>query len=51
MRRSILFFTLVSVTAVLSAHATGMATIIANVSSNCDKIESFSADAIVRYVI
>jgi len=51
MRRSILLFTLVSATAVLSAHATDMATIITIVSDNCDKIESFSADGIVRYVI
>ena len=51
MHRSAIISALVSAIAVLSAHATDMAGIIVKVSENCDKIQSYSADAYVRYII
>jgi outer membrane lipoprotein-sorting protein len=51
MYKSVFISALASAMAILSVYATDMATIISKVSENCDKIESFSADASVRYII
>jgi outer membrane lipoprotein-sorting protein len=51
MHTNVIIAALVSAVATLSAHATDMSAIIAKVSENCDKIRSYSADAVVRYII
>lgn len=49
MYRSLIVSALLSGAGVISAYATDLAAIIQKVSENCDKIESFTADAEMRY--
>jgi hypothetical protein len=51
MNRSLLVSTFISAAWVMSSYATDLAAIISKVSENCDKINSYSADANVRYKI
>jgi hypothetical protein len=51
MNRSLLVSTFIWAAWVMSSHATDLAAIISKVSENCDKINSYSADADVRYKI
>ena len=51
MNRIAIVSAFVSMVGVLSSFATDLAAIIQKVSENCNKIQSFSADAEVRYKI